>query len=69
MRRGLVARRRLRHDRRAYRLNLTPAGRQDAGLAQRLRAPARAQCSTASSAVRERKRFIAVLKRIAAEIE
>ena len=67
VRRGLIKRVRLRHDRRAYRLNLTPAGRRT--LAQ-LTACARRHERNLDRIIgrRERKRFIAVLKKIAAEI-
>jgi DNA-binding MarR family transcriptional regulator len=68
VRRGLVARRRLRDDRRAYRLNVTPAGRKT--LAS-LTACARRHERNLDRIIgrRERARFIAVLKKIAAEIE
>ena len=38
--RGLVERKRMREDRRTYRLNLTPAGKKDTDHAHALRAPA-----------------------------
>ena len=68
MRRGLVARKRVRSDRRAYRLNLTPAGRKT--LAD-LTACARRHERNLDRLIGrgERQRFLAVLKRIAAEIE
>ena len=67
VRRGLVKRTRLNHDRRAYRLDLTPAGRKT--LAQ-LNACARRHERNLDRIIgpRERKRFIATLKKIAAEI-
>jgi DNA-binding MarR family transcriptional regulator len=67
VRRGLVARKRLRQDRRAYRLNLTAAGRKTLRL---LNACAR-QHERALDAIigRDRKRFLAALKKIAAKIE
>ena len=43
VRRGLVERKRVRSDRRAYRLSLTPAGKKTLTDAHALRAPARAQ--------------------------
>lgn len=65
--RGLVARKRLRQDRRAYRLNLTGAGRKTLRL---LNACAR-QHERALDVIigRDRKRFLAALKKIAADIE
>jgi DNA-binding MarR family transcriptional regulator len=68
VRRGRVKRTRLAHDRRAYRLNLTAAGRRT--LAQ-LNACARRHERNLDRVIgaRERTRFIAVLKRIGAEIE
>ena len=68
VRRGLVKRSRLKHDRRAYRLNLTPAGRQ---VLASLNACARRHERNLDRIIGagERTRFIAVLKRIAAEIE
>jgi len=67
VRRGLVKRTRLNHDRRAYRLNLTPAGRKTLAL---LTACARRHERNLDRIIglRERKRFIATLKKIAAEI-
>ncbi len=67
VRRGLVARKRVRSDRRAYRLNLTPAGRKT--LAD-LTACARRHERNLDRLIGrgERQRFLAVLKRIAAEI-
>jgi DNA-binding MarR family transcriptional regulator len=68
VRRGLVARRRTRDDRRAYRLNVTPAGRKTlASLTACARQHERALNRIIGA--RERSRFIAVLKKIAAEIE
>jgi DNA-binding MarR family transcriptional regulator len=68
VRRGLVERQRLRHDRRAYRLNLTAAGRKTLAL---LTGCARRHERSLDAIIgaRERKRFIQVLKKIAAEIE
>jgi DNA-binding MarR family transcriptional regulator len=68
VRRGLVARKRVPHDRRAYRLDLTPRGRRTLALLN--------ECARQHERVldriigaRDRARFIAVLKRIAAQIE
>jgi len=68
VRRGLVKRTRLNHDRRAYRLNLTPAGKRT--LSQ-LNACARRHERNLDRIIgaRERKDFIAVLRKIAAQIE
>jgi len=68
VRRGLVKRTRLKHDRRAYRLNLTPAGKR---VLASLNACARRHERNLDRVIGagERKRFIAVLKRIAVEIE
>ena len=68
VRRGLVKRIRLAHDRRAYRLNLTPAGRR---VLASLNACAKRHERNLDRVIGmgERTRFIAVLKRIAAEIE
>ena len=68
VRRGLVARTRMRGDRRTYCLHLTPAGRKTLGLLT--------QCARRHErnldrliGARGRKRFIEILKKIAAEIE
>jgi DNA-binding MarR family transcriptional regulator len=67
VRRGLVKRTRLSHDRRAYRLNLTMAGWRTLA---RLNACARRHERNLDRIIgaRERKWLIAVLKKIAAEI-
>jgi DNA-binding MarR family transcriptional regulator len=67
VRRGLVKRTRLARDRRAYRLNLTAAGRRTLAL---LTACARRHERNLDRVIglRERRRFIAVLKKIAAKI-
>ncbi len=66
VRRGLVERKRLRRDRRAYRLNLTPAGRKTLALLNRC---AREHERVLDRVIgRDRTRFLAVLKKIAAEI-
>lgn len=68
VRRGLVARQRMRDDRRTYRLNLTAAGKTT--LSQLTRCARRHERNLdAIIGQRDRKRFIQILKRIAAEIE
>ena len=68
VRRGLVARKRLRDDRRTYRLNLTAAGKKT--LTQLTRCARQHERNLdAIIGQRDRKRFIQILKRIAAEIE
>jgi DNA-binding MarR family transcriptional regulator len=68
VRRGMVERRRLRDDRRAYRLNLTAAGKKT--LTQLTRCARRHERNLDSViGLRDRKRFIQILKKIAAEIE
>ena len=68
VRRGLVARNRMRDDRRTYRLNLTAAGKKT--LTQLTRCARRHERNLdAIIGQRDRTRFIRILKRIAAEIE
>jgi DNA-binding MarR family transcriptional regulator len=68
VRRGMVERKRLRDDRRAYRLNLTAAGKKT--LTQLTRCARRHERNLDSViGLRDRKRFIQILKKIAAEIE
>src|ERR1700690_2936589 len=68
VRRGLVARKRMRQDRRTYRLNLTPAGKKTlTDLARCARRHERVMDGIIGQ--RDRKRFIRILKRLAAEIE
>jgi DNA-binding MarR family transcriptional regulator len=68
VRRGLVARKRMNSDRRTYRLNLTPAGKKT--LTQLTRCARRHERSLDSIiGIRDRKRFIQILKKIAADIE
>jgi DNA-binding MarR family transcriptional regulator len=68
VRRGLVARNRMRDDRRTYRLNLTAAGKKT--LTQLIRCARRHERNLdAIIGQRDRTRFIKILKRIAAEIE
>ena len=68
VRRGLVERRRMDEDRRAYRLNLTTAGQKT--LASMIRA-ARGHERVLDSIIggRDRARFVEVLKRIAAQVK
>jgi len=67
VRRGLVERKRMRDDRRAYRLNLTVAGKKT--LTQLTRCARRHERNLdAIIGLRDRKRFIQILKKIAAKI-
>ena len=68
VRRGLVARERERDDRRAYRLNVTPAGRKTLIMLTRC-ARRHERGLDRIIGQRDRKRFIQILKKIAAEIE
>jgi DNA-binding MarR family transcriptional regulator len=67
VRRGLVRRRRTRHDRRTYRLTLTAPGER---MLRRLRKSAQAHDRNLDRLVgaRDRARFLAILRKIAAEI-
>jgi DNA-binding MarR family transcriptional regulator len=68
VRRGLIERKRLLGDRRTYRLNLTPAGKKT--LTQLTRCARRHERILDSIiGSRDRKRFVQILKKIAAEIE
>jgi DNA-binding MarR family transcriptional regulator len=68
VRRGMVERKRMRDDRRAYSLNLTAAGKKT--LTQLTRCARRHERILDSViGLRDRKRFIQILKKIAAEIE
>ena len=68
VRRGMVERKRMRDDRRTYRLNLTPAGKKT--LTQLTRCARRHERNLDGViGARDRKRFIQILKKIAAEIE
>ena len=68
VRRGLVERKRMRDDRRIYRLNLTAAGKKT--LTQMTRCARRHERNLdAIIGLRDRKRFVQTLKKIAAEIE
>src|SRR5450631_4713324 len=68
VRRGLVARKRMRADRRTYRLNVTPAGKKTLTMLTRC---ARRHERVVDGIIgqRDRKRFLQILKKIAAEIE
>ncbi len=68
VRRGLVARKRMRGDRRTYCLNLTPAGKKTLGLLTRCALRHERNLDRLIGG-RDRKRFIEILKKIAAEIE
>jgi len=68
VRRGLVERKRMRNDRRTYRLNLTVAGKKV--LTDLTRCARRHELNLDRIiGSRDRKRFLQILKRIAAEIE
>ena len=68
VRRGLVERKRMNSDRRTYRLNLTPAGKKT--LTQLTRCARRHERNLdAIIGLRDRKRFLQILKKIAANIE
>jgi DNA-binding MarR family transcriptional regulator len=68
VRRGMVERKRMDADRRTYRLNLTPDGKKT--LTQLTRCARRHERNLdAIIGLRDRKRFIQILKKIAAEIE
>lgn len=67
VRRGLVERKRMDHDRRAYRLSLTPAGKKTLALIVRC-AREHERVLDGIIGARDRKRFLDVLKRIAAEL-
>ncbi len=68
VRRGLVERKRMRTDRRTYRLNLTTAGKKT--LTQLTRCARRHERNLdAIIGLRDRKRFVQILKKIAAELE
>lgn len=68
VRRGLVERKRMNSDRRTYRLNLTPAGKKVLTMMTRC-ARRHERNLDYVIGVRDRKRFIQILKKIAAEIE
>jgi DNA-binding MarR family transcriptional regulator len=68
VRRGLVERKRPDHDRRAYCLNLTPAGKKTLTMLTRC-ARRHERNLDGIIGLRDRKRFIQILKRIAARID
>jgi DNA-binding MarR family transcriptional regulator len=68
VRRGLVERKRLNHDRRAYCLNLTRVGKKTLTLLTRA-ARRHERALDGVIGLRDRKRFIQILKKIAAGIE
>jgi len=68
VRRGLVARKRMDHDRRTYSLNLTPDGKKTLTLLTRC-ARRHERNLDRIIGMRDRKRFLQLLKKIAAEIE
>lgn len=68
VRRGLVQRKRMNSDRRAYRLNVTPAGKKVLILMTRC-ARRHERSLDAIIGLRDRKRFVQILKQIAAAIE
>ncbi len=68
VRRGLVARKRMREDRRTYRLNVTPAGKKTLTMLTRC-ARRHERVLDSIIGLRDRKRFLQILKKIAAEIE
>lgn len=68
VRRGLVERKRVDSDRRAYRLNLTPAGKKTLALMMRA-ARKHERNLDRIIGLRDKKRFLDILKRIAAEID
>lgn len=68
VRRGLVQRKRMNSDRRTYRLNLTPAGKKILTMLTRCARRHERNLDRVIGA-RDRKRFIQILKRIAAELD
>ena len=68
VRRGLVERKRMDSDRRTYRLNVTPAGKKVLTMMTRCARRHERNLDHVIGA-RDRKRFIQILKKIAAEIE
>ncbi len=66
--RGLVERKRMRADRRTYRLNVTPAGKRTLVLLTRCARRHERELDRIIGA-RDRKSFLQILKKIAAEIE
>jgi DNA-binding MarR family transcriptional regulator len=68
VRRGLVERERMRHDRRTYCLRLTPAGKKTLTVLTRC-ARRHERVLDGIIGTRNRKRFLQILKQIAAEVE
>ena len=68
MRRRLVERKRMREDRRTYRLNVTPAGKKTLTMLTRC-ARRHERVLDGIIGQRDRKRFLQILKKIAAEVE
>ncbi len=68
VRRGLVERKRMHEDRRTYRLNVTPAGKRTLTMLTRC-ARRHERALDGIIGQRDRKWFLQILKRIAAEIE
>src|SRR5450631_857098 len=68
VRRGLVERKLMRQDRRTYRLNVTPAGKKALAMLTRC-ARRHERVLDGIIGQRDRKRFLQILKKIAAEIE
>ena len=68
VRRGLVERKRMETDRRTYRLNLTPVGKKTLALMTRC-ARQHERNLDRIIGLRDKKRFLEILKRIAAEID
>jgi DNA-binding MarR family transcriptional regulator len=68
VRRGLVERKRMDHDRRTYSLNVTPAGKRTLTVMTRC-ARRHERNLDRILGPRDRKRFLALLKKIAAELE
>ena len=68
VRRGLVERKRMREDRRTYRLNVTPAGKKALTMLTRC-ARRHERVLDGIIGQRARKRFLQILKKLAAEIE
>ena len=68
VRRGLVERKRMRHDRRTYRLHLTREGKRTLLMLMRC-ARQHERVLDGIIGARDRKRFLDILKRIAADVE
>ena len=68
VRRRLVERKRMREDRRTYRLNVTPAGKKTLTMLTRC-ARRHERVLDGIIGQRDRKRFLQILKKIAAEVE